>query len=113
MATKSGPSSSRPAIVSVCSAVCSHLVDRFLLRAGEGGGLPAAQLICPEARLALGDEVDLAEDGATQQDVDPGVEDLVPGGQPHAHHQQGSVVGQVCSSLVGVDHGHQPKDLRT
>ncbi|TNN49938.1 hypothetical protein EYF80_039875 [Liparis tanakae] len=91
----------------------SNLVD-LLLRAGVGGVLPAAQDVPPRSRLALGDEVDFAEDGAAQQDVDPGVEDLVPRGQPHARHHQGLVGGQVLSdgARVGADRRHQAEDLR-
>lgn len=77
----------------VRSVACDRTrrTDSVFLRTVEGRGLPAAQHITPEARLALGDEVDLAENGAPQQDVHPGVQDLVPSGQPHAHNHQGFV----------------------
>lgn len=77
----------------VCSVACCRTcrTNSMFLRAVEGLRLPAAQHVTPEARLALGDEVDLAEDGAPQQDVHPGVQDLVPSSQPHAHNHQGSV----------------------
>lgn len=87
--------------------------NAVFLRAVEGRRLPAAQHVSPEAGLALGDEVDLAEDGAPQQDVHPGVQDLVPSSQPHAHNHQGSVARQLvpCGTLEGGDHGHQAEDL--
>lgn len=91
----------------------SNLVD-VLLWATKRGGLPSAQHISPESCLALCNEVDFAEDRAAQQDVDPGVEDLVPRGQPHAHHHQSFVAGKVFSNraCVGVDHRHQGQDLQ-
>lgn len=96
-------------------SLSSDPVDCILLWAVEGGGLPAAQHTALQVRLALGDEVDLAKDGAAQQDVDPWVQDLVPGGQPHAHHQQGLIGGQIIPNRVsvGVYHWHQAKDLYT
>lgn len=65
--------------------------------------------------LALGDEVDFAKDGTTQQDVDPGVEDLIPRGQPDARHHQVLIAGEIISDRVcgGVDHGSEAKDLQT
>lgn len=77
----------------VRSVACDRTrqADSVFLRAVEGRWLPAAQHVTPDARLALDDEADLAEDGAPQQDVHPGVQDLVPSGQPHAHNHQGFV----------------------
>lgn len=65
--------------------------------------------------LALRDEVDFAKDGATQQDVDPGVEDLIPRGQPDARHHKELIAGEITSDRVcgGVDHGSEAKDLQT
>lgn len=65
--------------------------------------------------LAFGDEVDFAKDGATQQDVDPGIEDLIPRGQPNTRHHHGLIAGEVIShrSPVGVDHGPEARDLQT
>lgn len=50
--------------------------------------LPASEHTPFQIGLALGDEVDLAEDGPTQQDIDPGVQDLVPGGHAEAQQNQ-------------------------
>lgn len=55
------------------------------------------------------------KNGATQQDVDPGIKDLIPCGQPNARDHQGLIVGHVISYRfsVGVDHGPEAKDLQT
>lgn len=69
--------------------------------------------------LALSSEGDFAKDGATQQDVDPGVEDLIPCGHPNACHHQGLIAGDVVlhgycrRQPVGVDHDPEAKDLQT
>ena len=72
----------------------SDPIGRVLLRADDRAGLPArgAEGPAPEAGVALGEAVDAAQDGTPQQDVDPGVQDLVPGGQPDPQLHQVAVV---------------------
>lgn len=60
----------------------------YFLRILEGADVPMAEGAVLEAGPALGDAVDLPQHGPAQQDVDPGVQDLVPGGQPDTHHHQ-------------------------
>lgn len=64
--------------------------------------------------LALGDAINPAEDGASQQDVHPGVQDLVAGGHADPRDHQPPVGGPVAAqgSTVGAQSGHEPKDLR-
>lgn len=91
------------------------LIHSFIHRAGEGGGLPPAQLATLESCLALHDEVELVKNGATHQDVDPGIEDLIPRGQPDAHLHQALIAAEVISyrSRVRVEGGPEAKDLQT
>lgn len=55
------------------------------------------------------------KNGATQQDVDPGIEDLIPRGQPDTCLHQGLVAGDVISyrSGVRVEGRLEAKDLHT
>lgn len=74
----------------------SYPIASVFLRALEGADVQAerTERAPLEAGPLFGDAVDPLEDGTAKQDVDPGVQDLVPGRQPHArHHQHPVVVG--------------------
>lgn len=55
------------------------------------------------------------KNGATQQDVDPGIKDLIPCGQSDTRLHQGLIAGEVISyrSQVRVEGGPEAKDLQT
>uniref|UniRef100_A0A3P9LJS8 Tubulin/FtsZ GTPase domain-containing protein n=1 Tax=Oryzias latipes TaxID=8090 RepID=A0A3P9LJS8_ORYLA len=70
-----------------------------LTKVQRGAGLPAAR---PEGSALetgplFGNAVDSSEDGPPQQDVDPGVQNLVPGGHSDAGHHQFAVLGGFVS----------------
>ena len=62
----------------------------------------------------LGEAVNAAKDGAPQQDVDPGVQDLVPGGQTDPQLHQLAVVRDVGAQGAPPRpaHRHQAEHLQ-
>ena len=55
--------------------------------APQQGALAVVDAVGPGAPEAVQHQVELPEHGLAQEDVHPGVQDLVPGGHAH-HHQQ-------------------------
>lgn len=69
----------------------------------EGANVPAdgAEGAPLEAGLLFGYAVDFSEDGPSQQDVDPGVQDLIPGGHSDAGHHEFAVSAGDFLAQVG------------
>lgn len=69
------------------------LVTVVFVRVLKGADLPAdgAKRAPLEAGLLFSDAVDFSEDGTSQQDVDPRVQDLIAGGHSDTRHHQASV----------------------
>lgn len=69
------------------------IFHRHTVRLLEGANVPAdgAEGALLEAGLLFGYAVDFSEDGPSQQDVDPGVQDLIPGGHSDASHHEFAV----------------------
>lgn len=85
-----------------------NLLDAVFCRVREGVDLPAtgAEGFTLETGLLFSNAVDSSEDGPPQQDVDPGVQDLVPGGHSDTgHHQLAVVVGFVIVQSASVGEG--------
>lgn len=100
----------------VCLYVHSDLTDTVFLWVLKGAELPAdgAERAPLEAGPSFGDAVDLLEDGAPQQDVDPRVQDLVAGRHPDPDHHQTPIRIAVVAqeAAVGLCGWHQSKDLQ-
>lgn len=79
-----------------------YILLTVFLRFLEGACVPAdgTESASPEADLLLGDAVDFSEDGPSQQDVDPRVEDLIPGCHPDARHHELAVHAGVLNTLL-------------
>ena len=88
----------------------SDLVDSVLLWVGEGADLPTAEGAGLQVRLTLRDDINLPQDSPPEQDVHPGVQDLVPGGQSDSHDHQSLAGGQVLSHDAAV-YCDEAKDL--
>lgn len=93
-----------------------NLSNIFFLRVLEGAEIPAsrAEHASLETGLPFSDAVDLPEDGASQQDVDPRVQDLVTGCHPDTRHHQPPIGVFVTAqgATVGACGWHQSKDLK-
>lgn len=72
------------------------------LRVLKGAEIPATDGTSFEAGLLFGDAVDFSKDGASQQDVDPRVQDLITGRHSDTCHHQPSVSVFVTKWGVGV-----------
>lgn len=90
-----------------------HMLDSPLLlyllhTVLKGGGVPAKRAKCApfETGLPLCETIDLPEDGTPQQDVDPGIQDLVTGCHSDSCHHKDSVVVYVSAQVfVSGAHG--------
>lgn len=65
----------------------------------KGAGVPAKRAKCAPSKTGLpfSEAVDLPEDGAPQQDVDPGIQDLVAGCHSDPCHHEDPVIVYVSA----------------
>lgn len=70
-----------------------NLISTVLLRVLKGAEIPAqgAERASLETGPPFSDAVDLPEDGTSQQNVDPRVQDLVTGCHPDTRHHQAPI----------------------
>lgn len=96
--------------------VPSNLIHNVFLWVLKGADIPAnrAEHASLQTGLPFSDAVDLPEDGASQQDIDPWVQDLVTGGHPDTCHHQPPISVSVTAqgATVGPCGWHEPKDLK-
>lgn len=83
-----------------------YLLYTVLLSVSKGCGVPAKRTKCApfKTSLPLCETVNLPENGTTQQDVDPGIEDLVTGCHSDTRHHEDPVIVDVSArvSVFGV-----------
>lgn len=89
-------------------------INLFFLWVLKGAEIPAPESASLEAGLLFSDAVDFSEDGTSQQDINPRVQDLIAGGHSDTcHHEMFvSLFVTKCGAGVGPYSWYQSKDLK-